>query len=256
MSKKGKPATHENELAGALRRIATCESELLAVRAELSRTQQALQIIENRVSHLSLSDTVVDAINARGLRTLAQVLLIATEPPAPAQPPNESSGEQQRSQNLAVTGSGTGVTNGIILVAVYTPSPFVLAAVRMRFQSNGGGGYYDTGIYDATGANDGPNNLLGHAAATNTSLPVASSGVKTPALIGGNLSLSAGRYWLAYWQSNANDQIVNGAGDTGMPPFLTGTSNGPLPALASSIGSLANTNMAPLLEGLRAGGWS
>ena len=126
------------------------------------------------------------------------------------------------------------VANTAYLVGVTLLAPAVLTNMRVRCNA-GGNGHYDVGLYDATGANGAPNNLLTHAAATASSL-ATSSATLTPALIGGNLALSPGRYWLALWCDNATDTWSKVASsNTNVTIVQSGTNAGPLPALASSL---------------------
>ena len=169
-------------------------------------------------------------------------------PPLPAQ-------QALYDGELATTGAAAGVATTCYLVGVVLWTPATLTNVRCGFGA-GGSGHYDVGIYDATGTNGAPNNLLAHAAATATSIATA-TGNQTPALIGGNLALAAGRYWLALWIDNATDTIFRpGASAVGRAVTMSGTNAGPLPALASSITSLADGSFKPWLVGLLAGGWS
>jgi hypothetical protein len=140
------------------------------------------------------------------------------------------------------------------LVAVKLTAPATLTGIRVRF-GVGGTGHYDVGIYDATGANGAPNNLLAHAAAVASSL-ITSTATLTPALIGGNLVLSPGNYWLAVWCENAADTIFRVTAGNNMAPVQSGTTAGPLPALASSLTALGNSNFKPIIVGLLLGGWS
>lgn len=155
-----------------------------------------------------------------------------------------------------------GANNTAYLVAVELRVPFTLSSIRVRF-GTGGNGFYDVGIYDATGANDGPNNLLAHAAAANNSLATASNTTVSPALIagsrslvGGNLPLEPGKYWLAVWMSSTSDTIIRVNGASGMVIVQSGTNAGPLPAAASSLSGLANVVFKPIIMGLKSGGWS
>ncbi len=148
------------------------------------------------------------------------------------------------------------VANTAYLVGVVLPVPAVLTGIRVRCTA-GGTGHYDVGIYDATGTNGAPNNLLAHAAATATSLVTASSVYLTPALIGGNLALAAGRYWLALWCDNATDTWNKVASSNANVTIVqSGTNAGPLPALASSLSGLADAGFKPVILGLLQGGFS
>jgi hypothetical protein len=155
---------------------------------------------------------------------------------------------------LASNGAAAGTANTVYLVAVTLYAPATLTAVRCRF-STGGNGHYDTGIYDASGTNGAPGNLLAHGASSATALATA-AGVQSPAFTGGNLALSPGKYWLALWIDNATDTIIRFGASLSLAVVQSGTNNGPLPSAASSISSLANTNFKPVLIGLISGGWS
>jgi parallel beta-helix repeat protein len=154
---------------------------------------------------------------------------------------------------LGQTSSSVGVANTAYLVGVYLPAPATLTAIRVRF-AIGGNGHYDVGMYDASGANGAPGNLLAHAAATATSL-VTSAATLTPAMIS-NVNLAPGRYWLALWVDNAVDTFNKQSGSGNVVVVQSGTNAGPLPALASNLAGLANGALKPLLIGLLSGGWS
>lgn len=161
----------------------------------------------------------------------------------------------------ATTTNNIGAANGVYLVSYHLEVPVTLQGVRVRF-STAGNGNYDVGIYSDT--NGVPTSLLAHAAAAAGSLPTTSIGVKTPALIagsqalvGGNLVLPAGNYWLALWASSTLDAVNSRTGVVNMLPVMTGTyATGPLPALASSITGLANGTLEPFLIGILANNWS
>ncbi len=143
--------------------------------------------------------------------------------------------------------------NNAYFVGVTLYAPATLTGVRVKF-TTGGAGNYDVGIYsDNSGV---PGTLLAHAAATITSL-ATSTAVLTPALIGGNLPLAPGRYWLALWTSNsATDKVSGFNSATTMVASQTGANGANvLPASASTI-TPANTQFKPFLEGILLGGWS
>ncbi len=149
--------------------------------------------------------------------------------------------------------AGVGVANTAYLVATdRLPVPATLTGVRVRF-GVGGAGHYDVGVY--SDVNGVPGALLAHSAATATSL-VTATGAQTPALIGGNLALQAGRYWLALWVDNASDTINRATGPTNMTLVQSGTNAGPLPAAASSLTGLANTTFKPIIIGILLNGWT
>jgi hypothetical protein len=161
----------------------------------------------------------------------------------------------------ATTTNTIGTNNSVFLVSYNLRVPVTLTGVRVRF-STAGNGNYDTGIY--SDVNGVPTSLLAHAAAAAGSLPTTSIGVKTPALIagsmslvGGNLPLPAGNYWLALWASSSLDAVNSRTGVANMTPVMMGTyATGPLPALASSITGLANGTLEPFLLGILANNWS
>lgn len=155
---------------------------------------------------------------------------------------------------LAATSSSAGVANTAYLVGVTLRVNAVMTAIRVRFAA-GGSGHFDLGVYDATGTNNTPNNLLAHAASTAASIATA-TGTQTPAFIGGNLPLSPGNYWLAFWIDNATDTWNKASANANIPVIQSGTNAGPLPVLASSLSGLANGNLKPLLEGLFLNNWS
>jgi hypothetical protein len=101
-------------------------------------------------------------------------------------------------------------------------APVSVLSATMQF-GTGGNGNYDQGIYDGQG------NLLAHIGSRATS-----TGVVTVAL-GSPLSLSPGRYYLAFWTDNALDTSYSSNGTTaGAWPALAG-GGASLPAQMSSI---------------------
>jgi len=152
---------------------------------------------------------------------------------------------------ICTTSSSAVTANTVYFIGTSLYAPATLTGIRVRF-STGGNGHYDIGIYDATGTNGAPGNLLAHAAATNTSL-VTSSATLTPAFINGNLALSPGRYWLALWVDNSTDAVNRQLASQNVGVVVVMTSTGPLPATASG---LSNGTLKPVLVGLLSGGWS
>ena len=144
---------------------------------------------------------------------------------------------------------------GAYLVGVTLYAPAIITGVRVGIAA-GGNGHYDTGIYDATGTNGIAGNLLAHSAATNTTLST-SSAFLAPAFINGNLSLSPGKYWLAFWIDNATDTVYRSSmASTNLGVAMFGTSAGPLPAAASSLGSFVDSVRKVALFALISGSWS
>lgn len=156
--------------------------------------------------------------------------------------------------DLGSGGSAALTANTAYLVGCTIYAPVTLTGIRIRCAS-GGSGHYDVGLYDSTGTNRAPGNLLTHAASTATSL-ATSTATLTPALIGGNITLSPGNYWLALWVDNATDTFVRVSLNSGMLIAQSGGSSGPLPAAASSLTSLANVGIQPYITGIISGGWS
>ena len=153
--------------------------------------------------------------------------------------------------DLSLGNTGTLSANTVYLAGVTLLAPATLTAIRLEFAS-GANGYYDVGIYDSTGTNAAAGNLLAHAAATNTTLATPSSGRVAPSFIGGNLALSPGRYWFAFWISNASDTVQRQAGNSQMSVSQTFSSTGPLGA----VGSLSDTGTRIQMLGLLSGGFS
>jgi hypothetical protein len=148
--------------------------------------------------------------------------------------------------------AGVGVANNVYFVPVLCNRSSLLTALRVSFGA-GGAGHYDVGIYDSTGLNEDPGNLLAHAASTNVSL-VTATGVQTPAFLTGNLGIGKGLYWLALWIDNATDTINKSATiSTGRCPIrmMTGVA-GPLPSVASG---LVNASLKPIIVGILSTGW-
>lgn len=156
---------------------------------------------------------------------------------------------------IATTSSSAGVANTVYFVGWTLYAADTLTGFRFRF-ANGGAGFYDLGVYDATGTNSGPGALLAHVAATATSIATV-TGTVTPALIGGNKPLAAGNYWLAFWISNATDTFNKQTASGNMAVIQSGTTGaGPLPALASSLTGLGNAALKPIIIALLQGGWA
>ncbi|HJT55831.1 MAG TPA: hypothetical protein VJ761_05005 [Ktedonobacteraceae bacterium] len=164
-------------------------------------------------------------------------------------------GELASNSNVVVT------ANQVLFVGVVLNAYVTLTGVRVDW-SVSGNGHYDVGIYDATGTNPwagAPGNLLAHAASSGTALATA-GGAQTPALIGGNLPLTPGRYWLALWADNASDKYIRQVG-TNQSDIVMGSSNtgGPLPATGAggTGGAPSNSGTSkPILIGILQGGWS
>jgi hypothetical protein len=105
------------------------------------------------------------------------------------------------------------------------------------------------GIYDSTGTNGAPNNLLGHTGAI-----VAATGVFTQNLTA-NLLLSPGRYWLAFLDTVADSVGVRSglAANIGVNLQTSATN---LTVLPSTAGTVVNSIIRTGLIALLSGSWS
>ncbi len=137
---------------------------------------------------------------------------------------------------------------------IYFCSVTLLASVtvtQMRCQFTGAPtGNCDMGIYDATGTNGAPNNLLGHTGAI-----AATTGLFTKSLTA-NLPLSPGQYWLA-WLDTVADTVgrSTGLGTAGQGPSLV--SNSTFSVLPGPLtGGVADTSNKIAMMALLLGGFS
>jgi hypothetical protein len=110
-------------------------------------------------------------------------------------------------------------------------------------------GQVDMGIYDSTGTNGGPNNLLAHTGAN-----AAAGGIFTKNLTA-NLSLSTGLYWLAFLDTVADTVDTRTIAVSGMG-VLYKTSSTSLTVLPSTIGTIASTSILIQMYALISGGFS
>src|SRR5260221_10213561 len=152
-----------------------------------------------------------------------------------------------------VTGQGAAATSATtagaaFFVGVELYAPITIAQMRTVF-SGAPTGNVDMGIYDATGANGGPGNLLGHTGAI-----VATTGVFTKALTA-NLLLSPGQYWLAFLDTVADSVAVKTMQGANVGAVWRSVSTA-LAVLPASAGSVQTTTVAILLDGLISGGFS
>ena len=104
-------------------------------------------------------------------------------------------------------------------------------------------GNVDMGIYDATGTNGAPNNLLGHTGAI-----AATVGTFTQNLTA-NLVLPPGRYWLALVDTATDSMQWRSTNAAGMGPYYK-TSATNLTVLPATLGSLGTVNVAMAIEAL------
>jgi hypothetical protein len=147
---------------------------------------------------------------------------------------------------LTALTSGSAYFNAIIL---YTP--VTVTQMRCDITAASPTGNVDMGIYDSTGTNGQPNNLLGHTGAI-----AAVTGVFTQNLTS-NLLLSPGRYWLAYLGTQATDQpgVRQALGSGGIGVVMKTSASG-LSVLPSTAGTVANTFNRVGIIALLSGSWS
>lgn len=120
-------------------------------------------------------------------------------------------------------------------------SPYVLNAqvtvTQMRCSFTGSPtGSVSMGIYDATGANNAPGNLI-----CQTGANAAATGNFTKSLTA-NQILPPGQYWLAFLDTVADSVGLRAGLSSGMGAFLktTSTSLTVLPATAGAVADIAN----------------
>ena len=149
--------------------------------------------------------------------------------------------------------SATAVT-AVVAGAAYASLVQVLAPVtitQMRTSFSGTPtGNVDLGIYDATGANGYPGNLLAHTGAN-----AAATGTFTKNLTA-NITLTPGNYWLAFVDtvadSVAQSRSVNASGIAA----LTRTTSTSLTVLPASFGANSDSNIFLVVLGIVNGGYS
>lgn len=146
------------------------------------------------------------------------------------------------------TSAGAAVTAGAIYFTPYNLTTFVTVTSMRTDFSGSPTGNIDMGIYDSTGSNGNPGTLLGHTGAI-----AASTGVYTQNLTA-NLTLSPGKYWVAFVDNVADSIFSRGTG-TNAAPDLRSSSTG-FTTLQSTAPTLINTNLVFLCFGLLSGSWS
>jgi hypothetical protein len=109
-------------------------------------------------------------------------------------------------------------------------------------------GNIDMGIYDATGANGSPNNLLAHTGAI-----ASATGAFTKSLTA-NLSLAPSQYWLAFLDTVADTVQLRG-GVTGLGVLMK-TSATNLTVLPSVAGTVVNGTTRIGMTALLLSSWS
>jgi hypothetical protein len=130
--------------------------------------------------------------------------------------------------------------------AVVLYAPVVVTQMRCYVTAASPTGNIDLGIYDATGSNAAPNNLLGHTGAI-----AATTATFTQSLTS-NLSLSPGRYWLAFVETVANAVGIRGslAANVGVNLQTSATNLTVLPSTAGTVvNSISRVGVAALLSG-------
>lgn len=129
----------------------------------------------------------------------------------------------------------TAVTAGAAyLIAVDLLATITISQMRTTISGTPTGNI-DMGIYDATGTNNGPNNLLGHTGAN-----AAVTGQFTKSLTA-NLTLNPGQYWIAILDTVADQITARVIPSTGFCPNVRTVATN-LTVLPSTIGSVANNN--------------
>src|SRR6266567_3666976 len=147
--------------------------------------------------------------------------------------------------NNSATGALTAGTAYFSSVSVYTPC----TVTKMRCQLSGAPtGNVDMGIFDATGTNGGPGNMLGHTGAI-----LSATGVFTQNLTA-NLALSPGLYWLAWLDTVADTVFRVAATNIGGNPSVRSSATN-LTVLASSI-AVVNTGNRVAVVGMLSGGYT
>ena len=150
-----------------------------------------------------------------------------------------------------------GIENAVVAVAVTAGAaffafkelfaPVTIAQMRCFFTGSPTGNV-DMGIYDATGTNGGPGNLLGHTGAI-----AASAGVYTKNLTA-NLSLSQGQYWLAFLDTVADSPDARSA-NIGLMPVVRSTATN-LTVLPATAGAFASNGILIQMNALILNGFS
>lgn len=128
-------------------------------------------------------------------------------------------------------------------------APVTVTQMRCFVSSASPTGNIDMGIYDSTGSNGAPNNLLGHTGAI-----AAANGVFTQNLTA-NLTLAPGRYWLAFLDTVADSVGLRAALAANIGVNLQ-TSAANLSVLPSTAGTVVNSINRVGIIALLSGSWS
>lgn len=146
----------------------------------------------------------------------------------------------ESAQTTAATTAGAAFFSAVIVQA-----PITITNMRTGTPT----GNCDMGIYDSTGTNGAPNNLLGHTGAI-----AATTGLFTKALTS-NLTLAPGQYWLAFLDTAADSVFTRAGGLTALFPVMrTAATN--LTVLGSTAGSVANNGLIICYMGLIQNSWA
>jgi hypothetical protein len=140
--------------------------------------------------------------------------------------------------------AGAAYLNAVILY-----SPVTVTQMRCDITNGSPTGNIDMGIYDATGANGLPGNLLGHTGAV-----AATTGMFTQNLTA-NLPLGPGRYWLAFLDTASDQPAMRQSVVAGIGTVVRTTVTN-LSVLPPVLGSVANNTNKVGLVALLSGSWS
>lgn len=140
-------------------------------------------------------------------------------------------------------GSGNPVTAGAAYFVGYTLLTQVTISQMRTWFSGSPTGNIDMGIYDATGANNAPNNLLGHTGAN-----AAAGGIFTKSLTA-NLALSPGQYWLAFLDTVADTVLSRSTNVGGLGACYRTTATN-LTVLGSTAGTIATQAVIVAIDAL------
>lgn len=156
---------------------------------------------------------------------------------------------------LAVPGYDSAAVNAVALTAgaaflnaVTLMAPVTISQMRINISGTPTGNI-DMGIYDATGTNGAPNNLLGHTGAN-----AAATGLFTKSLTS-NLLLAPGQYWLALLDTVADSVFGRLTTASGLVAVMRTTATN-LTVLPSTIGTVANNANEFGIVGLISGSFS
>lgn len=150
--------------------------------------------------------------------------------------------------SLAAGASALPTAGAAFFVGYMLYAPVTVTQMRASLASSPTGNV-DMGIYDASGTNGQPNNLLGHTGAI-----AATTGVFTQNLTA-NLALLPGKYWLAFLDTVADNVQFRSTFAGGMGPYYRTTATN-LTALPNPAGAIAANGNAIAIEALLSGGFS